>query len=120
MAAKHSIQVNFQNARSQAKTLSECAEEISKLEKEMGTVITDLRSGWQGDAANTYLGKCEQMKDKLGKSASEISRLSAAVSKTAKAYYDAEMRALEIAKTRSSGGGGSGASGSGSGGGGFR
>ena len=106
MATRRSIQVNFRNAKTQAKTLSECASDISRLQRDLNGIIAEISRGWEGNAARAYLAKCEQMKAKLGKQAQDLNNISNAVSRTAQSYYNAEMRAIEIAEARNSSGGG--------------
>lgn len=108
MATKAIIRINYNNAKRQAKELIDCAAAIRSQIRKLSDVETNLRSGWDGDAAQVYYGKHGDLKTKLEKSASNLDKIASTINRAAEAYYKAEMRALEIAKSRGGGSGGGG------------
>lgn len=108
MSSARHISMTYSKAIKQAKVLSDCAADIGKLEKKLDGILGSLRSGWAGEAADSYQGKCGELERKLGLSSSELSALSKAIRDAAEAYYEAEMAALEAIKSRTGGGGGGG------------
>ena len=112
MRSMDSIRITFHEAGAQAKALKDSAEEINKAARQLDRIISSLGGGWKGEAADQYIRKCQALKEKMERSARHVNDISHAVYDSAKAYYDAEREAIQIARQRSYGGGG--------GGGGFR
>lgn len=101
MSSARHISMTYSKAIQQAKTLSDCASDVEKLEKKLDGIMSTLRSGWEGEAASSYMGKCGELERKLGASSRELQTLSQAIRDAAEAYYEAEMAALEAAESRS-------------------
>ena len=102
MATASSIRITFNNAIRQADQLKECAEEMRRAATRMESIMSDLQREWGGDAATRYLAKCVAMQEKFNASAQNLDSVATAIRKAAQAYYDAEMRALEIINSRGS------------------
>ena len=105
MSTERTIRITFDNARAQAQQLENCANELRGAGRQLETVMSDLRQAWSGDAATQYLVKCSAMRDRFLNSAKNLDSIAAAIRKAAQAYYDAEMRALEIIAAKEGGGG---------------
>lgn len=105
MSSARHINMTYKKAIQQAKVLSDCASDVGKLEKKLEGIMSTLRSGWGGEAADSYQGKCGELERKLGASSRELKTLSQAIRDAAEAYYEAEMAALEAIESRSGGGG---------------
>ena len=97
------ILVEFRQVREQAKALEECAGELSSIEKQLQDLTAGLRAQWQGESADLYCQKCEELGGKLNNSANHLEKVSTAIRQAAKSYYDAEMTAVELAQKRTHG-----------------
>ena len=49
----------------QAKTMEQCAEELLFQRRQIDTIISSLRSAWEGEAASIYLRKLEAFGEAL-------------------------------------------------------
>ena len=97
------ILVEFRQVREQAKALEECAGELSSIEKQLQDLTAGLRAQWQGESADLYCQKCEELGGKLNNSANHLEKVSTAIHQAAKNYYDAETTAVELAQKRTHG-----------------
>lgn len=97
------IQITFEEAISQADNLSECADELKSVQSQLNSIVESLQSGWSGEAAGQYIEKCLTLWQKLGKASTALEQVSSVIRETARAYYEAEMRAVELAQTDTSG-----------------
>lgn len=96
MATLRQIFITFIDARAQADKLDECAQQLRTERGKLESSLQNLRSGWDGDAANQYYQKCMLLMQKLLRSAEELEQTANVIRQSAKAYYDAERRNLEI------------------------
>ena len=101
MKTLKSISISFQQTIAQATSLSECADDLRDVQRQIETIIDELQSNWSGNAANLYLGKCEKMRKKLNRTAGDLDQVSNSIKKTARNYYEAEKRAISLAQRRS-------------------
>lgn len=97
------IWITFQEALGQAESLSGCAVDLKNVQQQLNGIMEILQSGWSGEAARQFMDKCTALWRKLGSSSTDLDRISTAIRSAAQAYYEAEMRALELARTDSSG-----------------
>lgn len=97
------IQISFQEAIGQADSLSSCAGDLKNVQRQLDSIMGTLQSGWSGDAASQFMEKCTALQQKLGRASTDLDQISTSIRSIARAYYEAEMRALELAKTDSSG-----------------
>lgn len=97
------IQITFQEAMGQAENLSDCADDLKGVQHQLDCIMESLQTGWSGEAASQFMGKCTALRQKLGNASTDLGRISTSIRSTARAYYEAEMRALELAQTDSSG-----------------
>lgn len=96
MKTKGSIQIEYRQVINQAEKLEGCANEIHDLQRQIETLMNDLRSGWSGDSAELYLQKCNELSRKLGQSEKNLDQTAGVIRRSAKAYRDAELAALEL------------------------
>lgn len=107
-----SIRINFSQAKAQANSISEIAENMRTLaERDFNDTIQQIASAWQGDSASAYLAKAELVRSSILSTAKALADVASEIRAEAKRIYDAEMRALEIAQHRMSAGGGYGGGG---------
>ena len=98
---REQIDISFQQAVRKAEEVDECAAQLKQLQRQLDQTIASLQSVWEGDGANAYLAKCIRMKEKMVAAESDLSRVASVIRRTAQAYYEAEMRALEAAQINS-------------------
>lgn len=58
--------------------------------------MENLSHHWSGEAATAYLQKCQHLSDKMTRTIQALEESAEAVQTAARAYYDAEKRALEL------------------------
>ena len=105
METLRSIYITFPDASHQAGKLRDCSSDLEHVEKQLSALVADLQQGWGGEAASAFAQKCGTLQKKLNTTSRDLRTISDTINKSAKAYYDAEKRAIEIAQTRDSGGG---------------
>lgn len=102
MASEHTIKMNFENAKRQANELSDIAERVSEIATgKLTESIENIDKNWDGANSKKFLKKSNELKAKVEDSAKDIAAVADAIRKMAKAVYDAEMKNIETAKTRS-------------------
>ena len=96
------IRMNFRVANAMADRLDELAGKMGSLanERYYGT-LRSISNNWKGENAEAYLRKGEKVKDKMSHTAGDLRNAAQTVRTIAKNTYDAEMRAWQIAQTRS-------------------
>lgn len=101
MRSESSIQLDFQQAKARADELDRIASDIQNLaNRDVDDAMQQLSRAWQGEAASQYLQKGGQMKDKMMETVRRLNDTATTIRNTAQRIYDAEMRALELARQR--------------------
>ena len=103
MASYKSISITFGNALAQAQKLESSAEQMRNASQKLESIEASLRSEWEGESASLYLQKCEMLKQKLNRTAKELQQIASVIRKAAKAYRDAELKALHAIATKGNG-----------------
>lgn len=112
MASRYQIQLQYRTALQQAAKLEELAEDLMRTAKNgIGETMSDLQTCWTGENARAYLVKGTHLKKKVTDTSNDLKKAAAAIRRIATNTYNAEMRALELAKRRTYGSGGSGGGG---------
>lgn len=107
MLTKSMIEINFQSAKNDAKKLEEAAEHLERLARgQYEEVMQGISKSWKSDNASEYIRKGRKVETEMLATAKELKSLATQVRQAAQRIYNAEMRAVEIANTRTSGGGG--------------
>lgn len=107
MKSSSQIKFDFNNATQQARRLEELADQVEKdVVRGLEENIQMLRVVWTGEAARGFVRKEEQLHAQVKESAAELRHIAEDIRRIARRVYDSEMRALEIARRRVSGGGG--------------
>ena len=114
MLALKAIQIAFNDATRQASRLDECARQLRDAEKSLNEILGTLQREWSGEAADLFRQKSDILQNKIGRTASDLNTISGAIRRSARDYYDAEQKAIELAQRRSFTGGGGGGGGGGS------
>ena len=98
MKSRNTIQLEFQQVSSQARTLEQCADELQAVRRQLNTLVDELRMGWAGESAELYFRKCSELAAKLNTSQQNLSRTAGVIKRSAQAYRDAELAAIELAQ----------------------
>ena len=101
MASRQTIIFNYKNALSQADKLDGVAKKLKGISSnDLNNTLSSLDKSWNGDNAWAFIGKGKNIQQKVNASASSINAVADEIRRTAKRIYDAEMRAIEIAESR--------------------
>ena len=102
MKTARAISIAFGNAISQAEKLENSAEQMRASKRQLDEIKNSLKAGWEGESASLYFQKCEQLGEKLRRTADDLDQIAGVIRRSAKVYRDAELRALDAVKTRTS------------------
>lgn len=96
-----SILFNYQKAKEQARQLENTAQELRSLaENSMEDSLQQLRVSWTGENADEYIRKGYILKEEIGDAAEDLREIAESIRAVAKAIYEAEMAAKQIAEKR--------------------
>lgn len=115
MLTKRMIEINFQAAKNDARKLEDAANRLERLAKgQYEETMQGVSKSWKSDSAPEYVRKGRKVENDMLNTAKELKTLASQIRQAAQRMYNAEMRAVEIANTRtgSSGGGHGGGGGS--------
>lgn len=97
------IRVDFQNAMRQAKSLEDLADDIDRrVVNRLDEGAQNVHAAWRGDSAARYIGKTQELQRQVRQTARTLRDTAGDIRKIARRIYEAEMRALEIARKRDS------------------
>ncbi|WP_432627719.1 WXG100 family type VII secretion target [Brotaphodocola sp.] len=95
------IRMDFRKANQQAKDLDALAKRLKiLLDRNLNETLDHVSQNWKGENSDRYVKKGRVIREHMRETASEISQVSNSIQEIAKAVYDAEMRAWEIAHDR--------------------
>lgn len=101
MATRSGIEFNFRQALAQADKVDEIADRLSNLSgRRFSGTMQNLAVNWKGESAAMYFSKGARLQDKMGDTVGELRRTADDIRRVARALYEAEMAALEIALRR--------------------
>ena len=100
MKSSRTIQIEFQQVVQQTNRLEDCANDLRRVQKMLDDLVDDLSSGWAGESAQAYFQKCRELHSKLGKSAQNLNTTANVIERSARAYRDAELRAIQLAQKK--------------------
>lgn len=96
MKSKTTIQIEYQKVTAQARKLEDCADDLKTIRTKLEGIMEELRSGWEGESAQLYFQKCQELSDKLASSQKDLTKTAGVIDKTAEAYRLAELAALQL------------------------
>lgn len=97
----YAIRMDFQNANRQAEKLEDIAKKIEQTAKnDLMGCMQGVSNNWKSDSATTYCRKGREVANQLQSLATSLQKTATSVRTIARNTYDAEMRALELAKKR--------------------
>ena len=98
----YEIQMNFRNANQTADRLQTMSNKLKNLANERYySSLRSISTSWKGENAERFLKKAEKVKNDMVRTSSDLTKAADAVRTIARNTYNAEMRAREIAMTRS-------------------
>lgn len=96
MRSSATIKIQYAQTIAQAKQLEECAQSMQDIRKQLDALVDDLRGGWAGESADLYFQKCGELSQKLTKSGKDLYKTADVIERSAKAYRDAELAAIQL------------------------
>lgn len=101
MKSELGIKIDFIKARKQAEDLERIADQLRRVaDRDIDDAMSGVSSGWKGDSADLFLKKGNKLRSDVMKTANQLDTAARTLRQTAQSIYNAEMRALEIAKQR--------------------
>lgn len=95
------ILFNYRQAIRQAERLETVADNIEKMANDkMGVTISSLRNAWQSDSSPQYYKKIGQVQEDIRSHGEDVRKVAESIRETAEEIKRAELRALEIARSR--------------------
>lgn len=99
MASEATIQLNYQQAINQAKSLENLASELRTLaNNNMESTISELSGNWTGDNARAFIEKAEKAQNDLLKNARALTDAARVIRESAENIRKAELLAKRIAE----------------------
>lgn len=99
--SSYEIQADFGRAKEQANRLDEIARNINQTaDNTLGNALSGISAAWNSNSSSDYIKKGRKVQEELRKRAKELSDTASIVRRVAKNTYDAEMRAYQLARTR--------------------
>ena len=93
------LMINLLAARQKADELSGIARRLrTAVNNEINSEANTIASAWQGEAGNKYVRKLRQQSGDLLSIAGQFDAIAATIRSVAQSYYNAELRAIQIAK----------------------
>ena len=96
----HMIDLDYQKALRQADRLDEAVKDIKRERTKLKECRTRISSAWKGENATAYLKKVQIVENDLATMEKNIRDTAATIRKIAKTTYEAEKKALALAKAR--------------------
>ena len=97
----YTIQMDFQKAKNQADKLERIAKDLNNVaNNDMSGCMRDVSANWKGENAKVYVNKGYVVAENLRSAAAGLNQAAATVRTIAQNTYNAEKRALELAKQR--------------------
>ena len=99
MKTEAEIYLEYETAITQADSFARCAGELdSKLSSSLAETAGKTASLWKGEGAALFTSRCFLLQEKIEGQADTLRAVSETVRLIAQNIYEAEMRALEIAR----------------------
>lgn len=97
------IKLNYQQAIKEASRLEEIASKLENLSSsKLSNTVGTLKQAWQSDSSPQYYHKVDKVQGDINATAKQVRKIANSIRTTADAVRNSEMKAIEIAKTRSS------------------
>lgn len=101
MKSDNEIRIDFQNALEQARRLDSIADRLDRrVAGKLEETTQGIHAAWKSDSASLYLGKNQELQRQIRQTGKRLRAAAEEIRKIARQIYEAEMRALEIARQR--------------------
>ncbi len=101
MKSSSEIRFDFQNAMEQARRLDALADSLERrVAGKLDETAQSVHAAWKGSSANRYISKTQELRAQVRQSARTLRDIADDIRRIARRIYEAEMRALEIARRR--------------------
>lgn len=98
---KHELYCNYLIARKKASDLDKIANQIRKLaENKFNSELNKIEKNWVGTVSIAYINKGKILTEHLIQKSISLQNTAETIRKVAERVYNTEMKALEIAKSR--------------------
>ena len=102
MKSLYAIEMDYQKAMAQAKELDELAAQLkTQANDNFPDILKVVSDAWQGDNANKYITKANNLPGKMIKAAEDLGSIASTIRTVATNTYNAEKTAYELAQNRS-------------------
>lgn len=103
MKSSSEIRFDFRNAMEQARRLDVLADRIDQqVTNKLDETTQSVHAAWKGGNAAHYISKTQDLRQQIHQSARTLRDIAEDIRRIARRIYEAEMRALEIARRRNS------------------
>lgn len=102
---QYSIRMDYANAKREVERLEELAKKIDRQRKDIINCRNGLAVQWKSDSATAYLQKMMKRAEELQGIVEILKQIAETTGTVAANTYQADKRALELAKQRTGGGG---------------
>ena len=103
MKSSGEIHIDFQNAMRQAQRLEDLADDVDRrVVHRLDAAAQGVHAAWRGGSAGRYIGKSQELCRQVRQSSRTLREAAGDIRRIAWSIYEAEMRALEIARKRDS------------------
>ncbi|MBQ4528376.1 MAG: WXG100 family type VII secretion target [Clostridia bacterium] len=97
-----SIEFDYSRAISQANRLDEIAQRVrNSSASQLENAMSELRAGWEGETAESYILKGMELSEKIEKVAKDLENAADTIRRIARRIRDAERAAAAIASSLS-------------------
>ena len=103
---KNLVLLEYKKTKGQADYLERIADKVDGQRRKIAEQKNQLSRYWTGINANTYRTKMDDRESELKSIASELRKIASTIRTVAQNIYQADMRAVELAKKNGKGGGG--------------
>jgi len=87
---------NYNQAIGLVNELNSIANDINSLKNRLAGITSDLRSGWQGNPAQQFFNKCNDLQNLLQKETNNIKNVATSLRNTAVTIDNAEKEAIRL------------------------
>lgn len=96
MKSESTIKIEYNQIINQATKLGNCSDDLANIARELDQLIDSLRTGWAGESADIYFGKCNELYAKIKRASLDLDTTSSVIKRTAKIYRDTELAAIRL------------------------
>lgn len=102
MATLTEINFNYNKAMSQVAELNSIASNLKKVgNTQISECMREVSANWESENSKSYVAKGNKLKEKIDKSAANITKVAQTLSQMAENIKNTEMKNIEIVNTNS-------------------